>query len=144
MLSNVDFNEEILNHHILYSKNYMSRIDRVSHSKHGTNQICGDEIKVNLDIQNNLINDINFEGVCCPIAKASASLMTEELKGKSLVEVDRLFFKAQEIISLEIGSDDLFSILMIQLKAMAIQQKRVLSVYFYRGKQCMRLFRRTK
>ena len=119
MLSTMDYSEELLHHHIPYSKNYKNHIEKVSHSALGTSLVCGDKIKVNINKKNNLIRDINFVGECCAISKASASLMTEELKGKSLVEAERLFFKMQEVITLEGYCDELFLALMNQLKNMA-------------------------
>jgi nitrogen fixation NifU-like protein len=97
----------------------MSHIDTVSHSAVGTNLACGDKIKVNIDNKNNSIRKINFVGECCVISKASASLMTEELKGKSLFEAEQLFFKTQQMITLEVNCDDLFLNLMNQLRNMA-------------------------
>ena len=124
MLSSVDFREEILHQHILYSKNYMGHLGKISHSELGVNLLCGDKIKVNINIENNMINEINFEGVCCPTTRASASLMTEELKGKSLVEAERLFFKVQEVLTLESGCDNLFLVLINELKNMRSSSKQ--------------------
>ena len=125
MLSTIDFNEEIIHQHSLYSKNYMSCIDRISHSSTGVNPACGDRIKVSLEISDELIKDINFEGACCSITKTSASIMTEQLKGLSLNEMEILFLKVREILTLEnIEENNVFVALMFQLKEIALVKKQ--------------------
>ena len=61
-------------------------------SAKGHNPLCGDEVEVTLLVdQENMIKDIKFSGEGCAISIASASLMTEKLKNKSLNEADKLF-----------------------------------------------------
>jgi nitrogen fixation protein NifU and related proteins len=62
-----------------------------SHRAEGYNPLCGDRITLYLSIENGVIKDVGFEGVGCAIATASASLMTEALKGRTQAEVDALF-----------------------------------------------------
>lgn len=62
-----------------------------SHFAHGHNPLCGDRVTVYLDIENGRIKDVSFEGRGCAISTASASLMTEVLKGKTLDEAEALF-----------------------------------------------------
>jgi nitrogen fixation protein NifU and related proteins len=62
-----------------------------SHSAEGYNPLCGDRITLYLVIENGVVKDAGFEGVGCAIATASASLMTEALKGRTEAEVDALF-----------------------------------------------------
>ncbi|MCU7496607.1 MAG: SUF system NifU family Fe-S cluster assembly protein [Ignavibacteria bacterium] len=62
-----------------------------SHSDEGFNPFCGDHIVLYLDVENNLIRDITFQGELCAIAKSSASIMTDMLKGKTLKEAEGLF-----------------------------------------------------
>ncbi len=62
-----------------------------SHFAHGHNPLCGDRVTVYLDIEGNRIKDVSFEGRGCAISTASASLMTEVLKGKTLEEAKELF-----------------------------------------------------
>ena len=57
----------------------------------GYNPLCGDRIKVFLRLEGDQITDIKFQGTGCAISQASASLMTEALKGKSVDESNRLF-----------------------------------------------------
>jgi nitrogen fixation protein NifU and related proteins len=57
----------------------------------GHNPLCGDRITVYLVIEEGVVKDAGFEGVGCAIATASASLMTEALKGRTEAEVEALF-----------------------------------------------------
>ncbi len=58
---------------------------------HGHNPLCGDKLTVYLDVEDGTVREIGFEGSGCAISTASASMMTEALKGKALEEALRLF-----------------------------------------------------
>jgi nitrogen fixation protein NifU and related proteins len=60
-------------------------------SAEGYNPLCGDRITLYLTIENGIVKDAGFEGEGCAIATASASLMTEALKGRTEAEVEALF-----------------------------------------------------
>lgn len=60
-------------------------------SKEGFNPLCGDRLTLYLKTNDEKILDASFEGSGCAISMASASLMTEALKGKSLIEVKKIF-----------------------------------------------------
>ncbi|HKT18745.1 MAG TPA: SUF system NifU family Fe-S cluster assembly protein [Stellaceae bacterium] len=62
-----------------------------SHFAQGHNPLCGDRVTVYLDVEGDRIKDVSFEGRGCAISTASASLMTEVLKGKTVAEADELF-----------------------------------------------------
>jgi nitrogen fixation NifU-like protein len=57
----------------------------------GKNPLCGDQVTVMLQLEDDVITDVRFEGHGCAIAKASASLMTVAVKGKSRAEAEALF-----------------------------------------------------
>jgi nitrogen fixation NifU-like protein len=57
----------------------------------GYNPLCGDKVTVYLKLENDRVTDVSFEGSGCAISTASASLMTEALRGKSVDEVEALF-----------------------------------------------------
>ncbi len=63
----------------------------------GYNPLCGDRITVYLKVEDGLIADISFEGGGCAISTASASLMTQSLKGKSVEQASKLFKKFQAV-----------------------------------------------
>ena len=62
-----------------------------SHFAHGHNPLCGDKITVYLRLDGDRIADVSFEGRGCAISTASASLMSEILKGKTLAQAEALF-----------------------------------------------------
>ena len=66
-------------------------MEHPSHFAHGHNPLCGDRVTVYLEIEGDKIQDVSFEGRGCAISTASASLMTEVLKGKTLAEAEKLF-----------------------------------------------------
>jgi len=57
----------------------------------GHNPLCGDRITVFLDLEGDKVKDVRFQGSGCAISKASASMMTESVKGRTLVEAEALF-----------------------------------------------------
>jgi len=65
----------------------------------GYNPLCGDKVTVYLDIEDGIIRDASFEGVGCAISTATASLMTEALKGRKVAEVESLFRDFQEMVT---------------------------------------------
>jgi len=65
----------------------------------GYNPLCGDRITVYLDVEGGIIRDVSFQGSGCAISKASASLMTENVKGKTLEEAQALFERFQQMIT---------------------------------------------
>jgi len=75
-------------------------------SAEGYNPLCGDRLTVFLRVRGDLIEDASFQGVGCAIAKASASLMTESVKGKTLSEAERLFECVQRLLTAGEGSRD--------------------------------------
>lgn len=66
-------------------------LTHATHSKNGKNPLCGDNITVYLTEQDGKIADVRFEGSGCAISVASASLMTETVKGKTIAEARALF-----------------------------------------------------
>lgn len=60
------------------------------HAK-GHNPLCGDQVTVWLELDGDVVKDVRFEGQGCAISRASASLMTVAVKGRTVTEVERLF-----------------------------------------------------
>ena len=67
------------------------KLDGANRTAEGYNPLCGDQVRVYLDIEAGVIRDIRFEGSGCAISKAAASMMTASLKGKTVGEADQLF-----------------------------------------------------
>ncbi len=65
----------------------------------GYNPLCGDRVTVYMTIENGVVTDVAFEGVGCAIAKASASLMTEALRGLSVDQARERFRRFQAMVT---------------------------------------------
>lgn len=65
-------------------------VEGATHTAVGHNTLCGDQVQVTVRVKDGVIEDLAFEGCGCAISTASASLMTMELKGKRIEEVDGL------------------------------------------------------
>jgi len=85
-----DLYREIILDHYRNPRNRGS-LEQPTASSEGDNPLCGDEVKVDLDIRDGRILDARFEAKGCSISQASASMMTEAVKGLSLEEVESLF-----------------------------------------------------
>ena len=55
-----------------------------------TNPLCGDRIRIDMKVRDGIVEDVKFSGKGCAISQASASMLTDEIKGKTLEEVKRL------------------------------------------------------
>ena len=65
----------------------------------GFNPMCGDHIHIYLTLDGDRISNIAFEGAGCAISKASTSIMTETVKGKSIAEIDALFENVHQMLT---------------------------------------------
>jgi nitrogen fixation NifU-like protein len=73
--------------------------DGANHSAEGHNPLCGDHLTVHLAIEGNRVAKVGFEGDGCAISRASASLMTGAIEGKSTEEVEALFEAFHELLT---------------------------------------------
>ena len=83
-----DLYQDIILDHNRRPRNSRELLDR-THFAEGVNPLCGDEVTINLKLLDNVIKDISFQGQGCAISQASASLMTEILKGLTLEEMKK-------------------------------------------------------
>jgi nitrogen fixation NifU-like protein len=75
-------------------------LPRASRTAEGYNPLCGDRIAVELDTEDDgVIRDIGFQGSGCAISKASASMMTGALKGKTVAEAEELFARFHALLT---------------------------------------------
>jgi len=65
----------------------------------GHNPLCGDKISIAVKVEDGVLTDVRFEGSGCAISKASASLMTEGVKGKSLDEALAMFDRFRQLVT---------------------------------------------
>ena len=81
------------------------RMKDADRSARGFNPLCGDELTVYLKLRAEVLEELSFEGTGCAISKASASLMTEALKGRTLEEAQALFDAFQGMVTSALGSE---------------------------------------
>jgi nitrogen fixation NifU-like protein len=65
----------------------------------GHNPLCGDKLVLSVRVENDVVTDAHFNGDGCAISKASASLMTEALKGKTVAEAEALYASFHELVT---------------------------------------------
>jgi nitrogen fixation NifU-like protein len=90
--------QEVILEHSKKPRNFRV-LENANHKAEGFNPLCGDHFTVYLDVKDNFINDIGFRGSGCAISKASASMMTQALKGKSAAEAEELFAKFHDVVT---------------------------------------------
>ncbi len=84
-----DLYRDIILEHFKSPRNY-GRLEKPSVTSHGANPFCGDELELTLALEGNGIRDLRVQPRGCSISQASASMMSEAVKGKSLPEAERL------------------------------------------------------
>ncbi len=84
-----DLYQEILLEHNSKPRNFR-RLDDPTETAEGYNPLCGDQISLYLKIEDGVITDAGFQGMGCAISKASASMMTQSVKGQTLEWAGRL------------------------------------------------------
>ena len=90
--------QEIIIDHNRSPRNHYQMKDATA-AANGYNPLCGDKLTVYLKINNDIVEDLSFLGCGCAISQASASLMTEALKGKSVDEVLHIFEKFHHMLT---------------------------------------------
>ena len=91
------YQEVILDHH-KRPRNFRRPEDANKHAD-GFNPLCGDKVTVFLRVEEGVVRDIAFQGSGCAISTASASMMTESLKGKSEAEVAQIFERFHNLVT---------------------------------------------
>jgi nitrogen fixation NifU-like protein len=90
--------QEVILDHNRKPRNFR-KIENASHEVEGFNPLCGDHITVYVRLDGDRIDDISFEGAGCAISKASASMMTSSLKGKTTTEAEAAFGRVHEMLT---------------------------------------------
>lgn len=105
-----DLYQDVVLDHSRRPRNFR-RVEDADRTQEGYNPLCGDQIKVYLAFDGEVISDIGFEGAGCAISKASASMMTESVKGKSIEKAQEIFESFRAMITMdknvEIDRDEL-------------------------------------
>jgi len=101
-----DLYEEVILDHNRNPRNYPKKPEGANHTAHGFNPLCGDEFYVHLRVQDGVIADAGFEGAGCAISTASASLMTEALKGMRVNDAEAMFREVHALLTEERQAGD--------------------------------------
>ena len=105
-----DLFTEIILDHYQHPHNH-GVVDNATQSSRGYNESCGDDIEISVLVRNGIVEEARFSGAGCSISQASASIMTDLVKGKTLEEVRQLTEKFYTMVKGEGtatagGSDD--------------------------------------
>jgi nitrogen fixation protein NifU and related proteins len=100
-----DLYQEVILEHSKAPRNYRELSGANQHAE-GFNPLCGDHFTVYLNVDGDAIRDIGFQGSGCAISKASASMMTQAVKGKSKEEAQKLFNAFHKLVTAGEGNGD--------------------------------------
>jgi nitrogen fixation NifU-like protein len=98
------YQEVILDHN--KNPRHFGKIENANKVLEGQNPLCGDHYTLYLFLEDDILKDISFEGSGCAISKASASLMSSILKGKTRQEAEQLFKLFHKVVTGEIDPMD--------------------------------------
>ena len=93
-----DLYQEVILEHSKAPRNYRE-LPAANHKAEGFNPLCGDRFTVYVTMDGDSIKDISFQGSGCAISKASASMMTQIVKGKSTAEAEKLFDSFHKLVT---------------------------------------------
>jgi len=93
-----DLYQEVIIDHAKHPRNFR-KPEGANRTAEGVNPLCGDKVTLYLEVADGTIRDIAFQGSGCAISKASASMMTDTLKGKTLTEARDLFEQFHEMVT---------------------------------------------
>jgi nitrogen fixation NifU-like protein len=96
--------QELILEHSKKPRNF-HMLEAANHKAEGYNPLCGDHFTVYVDVKGGAISDIGFQGSGCAISKASASMMTQMLKGKTTDEAEEVFTKFHDLVTGHTGGD---------------------------------------
>jgi len=98
MLDLKDLYQEVIVDHNRSPRNF-GKLEDADRILEGFNPLCGDRLKLYLKLDGDRISDIRFDGSGCAISIASASLMTEAMKGKTISEAEDIFNRFHELVT---------------------------------------------
>jgi SUF system NifU family Fe-S assembly protein len=90
--------QQVILDHSKRPRNFRALDGRAAKAE-GYNPLCGDKVTVYVDVEDGVLQDVAFQGSGCAISTASASVMTELLKGKSCAEADALFERFHALVT---------------------------------------------
>jgi nitrogen fixation NifU-like protein len=81
------------------------KLESANHTADGYNPLCGDQLTVYLNLEDDQVKEVGFEGTGCAISKASASMMTQAVKGKSKEQAESLFKEFHSMVTGELNEE---------------------------------------
>jgi nitrogen fixation protein NifU and related proteins len=93
-----DLYQEVILDHYKKPRNFR-RLEHAHRQADGYNPLCGDKLSVFIQVENGIVKDIGFIGAGCAISTASASMMTESLKGKTESEAKAIFERFHRLVT---------------------------------------------
>lgn len=100
-----DLYQEVILDHNKSPRNF-HKLEGANRTAEGYNPLCGDKVTVYIKLDGDVIEEITFQGSGCAISKASASMMTDSLKGKTAAEAEALFDKVHKMLTGEMAPKD--------------------------------------
>ena len=96
--------QQVILDHNRSPRNFRTMVDP-DRSSEGHNPLCGDHLSLYVKLNGNRIADIAFQGAGCAISKASASLMTDAVKGQTFQEAQSLFGKFRDLVTSDVSAE---------------------------------------
>jgi nitrogen fixation NifU-like protein len=90
--------QEVILDHSKRPRNFV-KLDDADRTAAGYNPLCGDQFTIYLDMDGDVIKNVTFQGAGCAISKASASMMTAALKGKTRAEAEEIFQRFHRMVT---------------------------------------------
>jgi nitrogen fixation NifU-like protein len=103
MTALTDLYQEVILDHNKTPRNFRT-VEGATHSGLGHNPLCGDQLALYVKVEGGVIREIGFQGKGCAISKASASLMTDSVKGRTVAEATALFEAFHAMVMAEAGT----------------------------------------
>jgi nitrogen fixation protein NifU and related proteins len=100
-----DLYQQVILDHSKSPRNFL-KLPNANRVAEGKNPLCGDQITLYVQMDGEIVRDISFQGSGCAISKASASLLTDSLKGKDREQVRKLFQKVHELVTTGKGDSE--------------------------------------
>jgi nitrogen fixation NifU-like protein len=101
-----DLYQQVILDHSKSPRNY-SKLEGANRTAQGHNPLCGDHVTMYLQVDGNTVKDISWQGSGCAISRASASILTTTVKGKSIAEVKALFARVHDMVTTGKANGDL-------------------------------------
>ncbi|MDQ2746977.1 MAG: SUF system NifU family Fe-S cluster assembly protein [Acidobacteriota bacterium] len=99
-----DLYQDVILDHNKNPRNFRE-LETATKTADGNNPLCGDALRVYVEMEDEKVKDVAFKGSGCAISKASASMMTQIVKGKSKAEAETLFTEFQKMVTGELNTE---------------------------------------